>query len=102
MGNRACLRCSIYKDIQLQSVKRRTVKYDVFPDTILETFPNPETDRDRLSELFSGLSDFSALVLAARYICGLSANETAKALHISQSSVYRIIKSSVRQIKKGA
>lgn len=101
-GTKACLSCQIYKTIQKQSVKRKTVKYDVYPDEILESFANPEPEEYGLFEKLQDLPEIQWLVMSNRYIRRLTIAETAEKLGISTASVVRYSDAAKRALRKMA
>ena len=80
--------CQVYKEIQMQSVKRRSVRYDCVPDIILDQFQGPEEDSDLLSAI-QELPRHAGAVLVLRVYQGLSNQDAADILGISSSTVSR-------------
>ena len=86
-GNRACMRCQVYKEIQLQSVRRKTVDYDVFPETIMDQFPAIETQEGDLLDTIRHLPTEQGAVFVLREYLGLHVKEVAAELKISERTV---------------
>jgi RNA polymerase sigma factor (sigma-70 family) len=97
-GTRACLRCQVYKNVQLQSVKRPPIRLDVYPDEILESFPDEIDHRDFL-DFFRLLPPLYSVILSARYLVGLTIDETADLLHLSPRSVSRACQRAVGKLR---
>ena len=98
-GNKACLRCEIYKAIKIQSAKRKTIMYDTYPDEILEAFPDVQ-DESPLVNYLRSIPDINGAVLVLRYYLGLSVSEAARMLHVSPDTVKRLAREAKRSAKR--
>jgi len=88
-GTRSCMQCQVYKDIQKQSVRRKTVRYDTYPETIMELFPMPESDPSGMVDMIRDLpADLGAVVIMKIYQ-SLSIDEIAEQIKISPRTVLR-------------
>jgi DNA-directed RNA polymerase specialized sigma24 family protein len=92
-GSTACKKCPKYRDIQLKSGRRKTIKIDVLPDALLEQIadiPSGPDGDDIMGELRSMPAELSA-VISMRYFSGLTAREIADIMSISTRTAERKI-----------
>ncbi len=91
-GSKSCLSCPKYKTIQKQSVRRRTIRVEAFPAAIIEQIADiagPEGE-DIVSAIRQLPAELSA-VISLRYLSGLTTDEIAVTLRISERTArYRI------------
>ncbi|MFA5379977.1 MAG: helix-turn-helix domain-containing protein [Dehalococcoidia bacterium] len=93
-GEKACLQCKRYADIQRASFKRHSIKIVPIPQNLLESIPNQEADdmSDTLDFIMSKANDLplrQTLVLFA-YLKRHPDSEVGEAFGITERQVQRI------------
>jgi DNA-directed RNA polymerase specialized sigma24 family protein len=81
------MQCQIYKTIQKQSMRRKSIKYDTYPEVIMELFPNPETDPTGLVDLIRDLPADLGTVVTLKIYQDLSITEISSQMKISPRTV---------------
>jgi DNA-directed RNA polymerase specialized sigma24 family protein len=74
-GGKPCLKCKKYRDIQIKSVRRETIKTEHIPDAILENISDPRT-RTLLS-ILKQLPPGRSVPLMMRSVLDMSVSEIA-------------------------
>ncbi len=97
-GKPACLKCKQYKDLQLKSVKRQSIKTEHVPDAILENIADPRI-RD-LMDIIKKLPLQYAVPLMMRATLGASLQEIADYHHCTRSAIQRITAKGCKMIQE--
>ena len=83
------MRCQVYKDIQMQSARRKTIVYECIPDIVLDEYAAPVSDPTGLLELVRQLPPVHGAVVLMRIYLGSTVSETASLLRLSPATVTR-------------
>jgi RNA polymerase sigma factor (sigma-70 family) len=97
-GSNECLKCKLYKDYQMASVKRKQVKELLTPQEILNQLP--DKGREDLQAILLILPPYLASVVLLYCYADLSQEEVAKELKIKQATVSRRIKKAAIMMRK--
>jgi len=100
-GEQACLQCKRYRDLQIKSIRRQSIKTEHIPDAILENIADPR-GRDLMSIIKQLPGQFSTPIMQ-RSVLSMSVKEIALYHRLSRSIIekrilkgYQIIKKSLR------
>jgi len=85
-GQKVCLSCPKYKDIQKKSAKRKTIKCEILPQALLEQFPD-DRDEKGLIDGVRNLPSVQATIISMHYFINLPFIEIAEILKMSRQSV---------------
>ena len=97
-GKKACLQCPKYRDVQLKSGKRRSIKIELLPDEILNNYPDV---RERnVQGAIKLLPLRLAIPLLARFLAGATVAEIAQDQGISAATVARRIHGAMEIVRR--
>ena len=97
-GEPNCLKCKRYKELQLKSVKRETIKTEHLPQAVIENIADPRT-RDLMS-IIRQIPLQYAVPLMMRSTLNCTMPEIASFLKISKQAVDRKISQGMNLVKK--
>ena len=97
-GQKSCLKCKQYKDIQLKSVKRETIKTEHIPQAIMDNIADPRT-RD-LMQIIKQIPTQYSVPLLMRSLLGMSIQEIATYHAHAKSGVSKKIAKAIEIIKQ--
>ena len=98
-GTKKCLKCPKYKDIQRLSIRRRTIKYEILPQTLLEQVAEIPKSNKIIDILRLMPADLAALI-AMRYYAGLQIQEVAGLVRKSPGTVRYRLHTAIAWLKK--
>lgn len=88
-GKPACLKCKQYKDIQLKSVKRQSIKTEHIPQAIMDNIADPRTRT--LIDVIKTLPLCYAVPVMMRAVLGTSVQEVADYHNATRAAITRKI-----------
>jgi DNA-directed RNA polymerase specialized sigma24 family protein len=97
-GQRACLKCPKYKDIQKQSAKRQTITIDILPQALLEQIADVPRAEEILTYIRQMPIDIAA-VLVLKYYGAMRREEIAGLLGLSIRQVSRKLEIACHTLK---
>ncbi len=97
-GKPLCLKCKKYKDLQLKSAKRESIKTEHIPQAIMDNITDPRT-RD-LYTIIRQLPLHLATPLMQRASLGASLQEIANYHNVSRPAIQRRIAKGINIIKQ--
>lgn len=98
LGTRACLICEKYKDIQKRSVRRKTIRWEVVPQVLLDAFPDEQQGSDVLDAVRNLPADL-AIIVALRFYLDFRMGEIADKLKISRKTASERLKTALRVLR---
>ena len=97
-GQPACLKCKRYKELQMKSVKRETIKTEHLPQAVIENIADPRTRS--LMDIICQLPIQYAVPLMMRATLNMTIQEIANYHRISKQAVDKKISQGMNLIKK--
>jgi hypothetical protein len=97
-GKPACLKCKQYKDLQIKSVKRQSIKTEHVPDAILENIADPRT-RD-LIDIIRQMPTKYGVPMVMRSVLNMTVKEIAVYHNLSESALSQNITKGIKIIQQ--
>ena len=97
-GKPICLKCKQYKQLQLKSVKRESIKTEHIPQAIMDNIADPRTRE--LMTIIRQLPVQYAVPLMMRSTLNMSIPEIAQFFQITKQAVDQKISKAINLIKK--
>ena len=97
-GEKDCLRCKRYKDLQIKSIRRQSIKTEYLPDAVVENMEDPRV-RD-LMMIIKQLPGRYSTPIMQRSVLSMSLQEIALYHNLKRSTVLRRILKGYQIIQK--
>jgi DNA-directed RNA polymerase specialized sigma24 family protein len=97
-GKPLCLKCKKYKELQLKSVRRETIKTEHLPQAVMENIADPRTRT--LFTVLQQLPSRLSVPLMMRLTLNMTLQEIADYHHIARPNVHRKISQGIELIKQ--
>jgi DNA-directed RNA polymerase specialized sigma24 family protein len=97
-GQPLCLKCKKYKDLQIKSARRQTIKTEHIPQAIMDNIADPRTRN--LMDIIAQLPLQYAVPLMMRATLGASLHEIADYHNLTRSAIQRRVSKGCKIITK--